>query len=819
MEKFQNNLNNNIPMINPTIRDSHFRYNNLFSETNYSDYRRERDMFLNSLNNNINNISTSLSSFDKYPNSSIYYNNPYRSSNNRSRSRSPCFCGCHSHEEHINALKNIDDFHNSNIYPREQMLQNYNNSLANINQEMNKKNDDLINEIISLKKNLEKVENELTRTKNEKDACDSYIIELEKELSKSNTNDELMNSKRRALNYSKMRDYEKYHTMLNKSFEVLDSVSNKCNDPKGKTKGGVNYYINRDKDYNTVIKTQKNWVDNLPISNEYSKNRSYNRPKTENGYNFNNNNDIDDNMENESEVYKYPEGYVNLSMKDYKNKGPYNLDNYSQNNKYPKRYYNSGQGHLNYNSNSMPKNISQINNKKRNSPYQSDFFQKHIMYKNTQPKTTKGKNTIYRNNSESNIPKKNNTFPYYSNSNLNNINENYPSENPLNNNENNYSPETERYLVLDKLGNPIYIPKKRLTAMKIIPILDEEGNEQYDSNGNLIFKGPDGKPKTQEDLQPIILGNDKPLVNEENRPFLGIDDVIMVNRFGEPILGPGELYDINNKVVKGELGILPKNNKGNLIIFDMNEDPLIKNIEKNGNDNTDKFPNTIINSNDYNTNYKSPKPEFDKTNKDNINNQKDNDDNNNIIPLKIKPLIGKDGKPIRDKNNKPILLDKNGNIIEDPDYKLLLDKSGFPVLNTLGVPIILDKDNIPLNIENKNIPKDNYKKKKGKNAKRNKNKSKIDNLNDNKETGRFNYNPLGNNIYNKNKKSYPKLNRSFQRKLNILPERSNRFNPKQYFSTCFACDLGCSVSRSGYSPMNYSPYDNKIRRRDLTPYK
>ena len=138
------------------------------------------------------------------------------------------------------------------------MLQNYNNSLANINQEMNKKNDDLINEIISLKKNLEKVENELTRTKNEKDACDSYIIELEKELSKSNTNDELMNSKRRALNYSKMRDYEKYHTMLNKSFEVLDSVSNKCNDPKGKTKGGVNYYINRDKDYNTVIKTQKN---------------------------------------------------------------------------------------------------------------------------------------------------------------------------------------------------------------------------------------------------------------------------------------------------------------------------------------------------------------------------------------------------------------------------------------------------------------------------------------------------------------------------------------------------------------------------------
>ena len=58
-------------------------------------------------------------------------------------------------------------------------------------------------------------------------------------------NNESVNSKQRAMNYSKMRDYEKYHSMLNKSFEVLDSVSNQCTNPKGKTKGGVNYYFNR----------------------------------------------------------------------------------------------------------------------------------------------------------------------------------------------------------------------------------------------------------------------------------------------------------------------------------------------------------------------------------------------------------------------------------------------------------------------------------------------------------------------------------------------------------------------------------------------
>ena len=41
----------------------------------------------------------------------------------------------------------------------------------------------------------------------------------------------------------------------------------------------------------------------------------------------------------------------------------------------------------------------------------------------------------------------------------------------------------------------------------------------------------------------------------------------------------------------------------------------------------------------------------------------------------------------------------------------------------------------------------------------------------------------------------------------------------EYKGACFACDVGCSVSRSGYSPMNYSPYNNLIRRRDITPLR
>ena len=46
-------------------------------------------------------------------------------------------------------------------------------------------------------------------------------------------------------------DYDKILDVT--SFEVLDSVSNKCNDPRGKTKGGVNYYYDKEQDYNSVI--------------------------------------------------------------------------------------------------------------------------------------------------------------------------------------------------------------------------------------------------------------------------------------------------------------------------------------------------------------------------------------------------------------------------------------------------------------------------------------------------------------------------------------------------------------------------------------
>lgn len=56
----------------------------------------------------------------------------------------------------------------------------------------------------------------------------------------------------------------RYHNMLDRSFEVLNSVSNKCDDNKGKMKGDLNYYVNKDPDYDELIEAQKKWLDNLP---------------------------------------------------------------------------------------------------------------------------------------------------------------------------------------------------------------------------------------------------------------------------------------------------------------------------------------------------------------------------------------------------------------------------------------------------------------------------------------------------------------------------------------------------------------------------
>ena len=51
--------------------------------------------------------------------------------------------------------------------------------------------------------------------------------------------------------------------------------------------------------------------------------------------------------------------------------------------------------------------------------------------------------------------------------------------------------------------------------------------------------------------------------------------------------------------------------------------------------------------------------------------------------------------------------------------------------------------------------------------------------------------------------------------------REKKYNKIIYYpdGTCWACDVGCSISTTGYSPMTFSPYVNNVKRRDVTPVK
>ena len=557
------------------------------------------------------------------------------------------------------------------------------------------------------------------------------------------------------------------------------------------------------------------------------------------------------------------------------------------------------------------------------------------------------------NNNQDNIP--NNNYIYnndtnFSNPNTKNTNQN-DNNNEVNNNQNEeeeFNPFNERYVILDQNGNPIIVGGQRLLGMDLIPLIGEEGNEVLDKKGNIMLIGPDGQPKTQDELEPILLDDDKPLVNEENRPILGINGVPLINGYGNPVLGPGELYDKNNQLVIGVRGILPKDNFGNPVKVYLNdngenqrenhneeedhniignnnndEDDLnnINNMNNNlnipNNGNMDMNNNNLNNPNHRNidmnnNNFNIPNNGKMNINNNNLNfhingnniinedeNENDNDDNNNdndggnnnignkkddnnnIDYNNLKPLIGVNGKPVKDADNNYVLLDENNRPVKNRGITLLLDQTEKP--NSKAKPILIDIEGKPINLQENNtnnnkspnintiinpdfinpkIPKEqinNNKKPKNKYnnnipheqlpfyPKMNSLPKKLDNNRNinkgyyikkdrkpkveekRKEIPKINQNKYNNNFSNnkrplvierrvvKDKRDKGRLNYS-----QCSPDSLKKLSficHHEYRGACFACDVGCSVSRSGYSPMNYSPYNNLIRRRDITPLR
>ena len=722
---------------------------------------------------NTNQYNKLLSSFDKYKNQQLL--------NSAQIKNTKCH-NCHPHHFHV---------HHIHI-PQERLYEALN--LKNINY-----TSDLMKEVLELKNECRKIREELEVNQNERNAGNRYIRELENiSFNNNKNNDENEKEKENSFNV--------YHDMLDKSFEVLNSVSKKSDNKDTKTKGGIFYYKDKNNEYNKLIEAQKNWVDNLPekiglfSDDQINDNQNYNNNKLNNNnnnnmnknnlivssgnYDFNEQNIFNSNNNNDKNIIQPDfldnQNEVNNVKNPNKNKSKYIFDSKRNNNKgyiikkgekinndsqnvnetdIVKNNYNTDPNIIDKNM-SIPNNI--LNNKSNQSKFNYNSFpqsQDIIQNENNNDNNLDGKdnknntNLNEKNDNEViNIDKEENkNKDYLINDNKDNKKES--DDNIINNKEKEKNPSTDRYLIVNKDGNPILINGQKLLGMELIPLIGEDGKEMIDENGNIILIGPDGQPKTQDELEPIILENDKLLVNEENKPILGLDGVPLINMEGNLIAGPDELFDNDNKKIEGIIGLVEKDGEGN---------PIKVNIKDNNND------------------------------KININNKSNN---NSKDFIKLKPLLDIDGKPILDSNKNFIILDQNNNPIRNKGISVLLDKDGKPIKNEQGNPILIDKNEKPINIGINNIDDDNMKIR-NKKLKQKRNKK------------------VGNLI------TYSECNPESLKKINFLrPYKDPFYDDFEYKGTCFACYLGCSVSKSGYSCMNYSPYNNRIKRRNITPIK
>ena len=602
---------------------------------------------------------------------------------------------------------------------------------------------DLMKEVLELKNECRKFREELNKNQNEKIAGDLYIKELE------NKN----------ININEENNFNRYHEMLDKGFEVLNSVSQKCNDENSKTKGGIYYYKNKDNDYNKLIEAQKNWIDNLPENNTFPQNNQLfqNTSPLNKTYQINdqlNNIILSNNKNRKTSPNNYNPNEQNKiidSNNDYDNEQNRNQLN---NEKFPNKKNNKlfFDSKRNNNKGYIIKKGEKINNNQNEERDINEFKNNYITDPNINSKSKSNQgNSILSNQPNMNY----NSFPQSYNKNSNNKEKNMKDNkdvliNSEEKKEDQKNPLNERYLIIDKDGNPILNNGEKIYGIELLPLIDEDGKEVIDDNGNIVLIGPNGDPKSQDELEPILVNNDSILVNEENKPFLGLDGSPLINNEGNPITGPDELMDKDNKKIKGIIGYIAKDNKGN---------PIKINIKENNKKNEIKDI-----AYDYN---------------------------------KLRPLIGSDGKPILDSNKNFIILDQNNKPVENKDIKVLLSEDGTPILNERGKPILTDKDENPLNNDDmNNIEINHFKKRRDKIKNRRKNKK------------------------DRNVINYSECNPESLKKINFLrPYKNPFYDDLEYKGSCFACDVGCSVSKSGYSIMNYSPYNNLIRRRNTTPIK
>ena len=74
----------------------------------------------------------------------------------------------------------------------------------------------------------------------------------------------------------------KYQSLYNKTFELAKTISNYANDEKAKIKGDLDYYLDRNKEYDNIIEKQKSFLNDYFKKNKNAKLSSGKKIKSQN---------------------------------------------------------------------------------------------------------------------------------------------------------------------------------------------------------------------------------------------------------------------------------------------------------------------------------------------------------------------------------------------------------------------------------------------------------------------------------------------------------------------------------------------------------
>ena len=696
----------------------------------------------------------------------------------------------------------------------------------------------LLNQVSQLKNTNQQLTNDFIKNKNENYYADNYIKQLEKEkgMFKNNLNNEVDVDKLK-LDNGKLID------MLDKTFtNILFPLSKNINNPEGKLKGGVDYYSQRKLEFDNMINEQKDFLDNILKNNTFVNNMK--KSNLDNSLNKNPNNLYPNN--NIMRPYQTYEIDKNTLPNKYSLKDNCQFDNNinpineNKNNIYsPKTNIENPNNNLNNSSNipyeqmssSIRNNIPNEFNNTIRSNYQdplSNSYQSGKDYKpdnynlsgslnnenqGINPNYDRKKNTLNSNPDESNqLNKKINPNDKLRSKGKKKLS---PNKKPQNKKEKQLKGNQDKFIPNYPISRDNHIPKDNKVNLNQSNELKKRPKsvikKPYQNSNNLPIsdnKSPIKDKNPNDDILPNSFQN---LIKDNQIPNNQQLNSKIDPETEKPYLNDKPPYKLNN---------LNSRDKENPMLSSLSP-PFNQTFNSNNKDNQNPSKNYMKYPNNYLDNINVPN-QFNNMNepyKNIIPNQFNNEPYTNQIPNQItnindplnpnKTILNNLNQYPQNENNNPLsnTLNSNNNYTNEPNIPYtnapqsnnieLNEQKKNPKFLSSSIPYIQNylKDNI-INNNNLNTPYNQIQERKNHSSSPNQNEK---------------FRKLSpSNPYNK-----LKSNRTGS------GSREKKYNKIIYYpdGTCWACDVGCSISTTGYSPMTFSPYVNNVKRRDVTPVK